>query len=113
MKVALVTTHVPLSQVSHFITSEKLDQTLKNLGNEKVIACVERSSHAYDMHALKEIFKTHPNILIGPEGGFSEAEKRILENHPNIIPLSLGENILRAETAALSMLSIIQFFKTL
>lgn len=40
-------------------------------------------------------------ILIGPEGGFSPAETSWLTAQPNIIPVSLGQNILRAETAAI------------
>ena len=44
-------------------------------------------------------------ILIGPEGGWSENEKTQLMDQANIRPVSLGDNILRAETAALFMLS--------
>jgi 4-hydroxythreonine-4-phosphate dehydrogenase len=36
MKVALVTTHVPLSQVSHLITSEKLEQTLRTIHRDLI-----------------------------------------------------------------------------
>ena len=36
MKVALVTTHVPLSQVSHLITSEKLEQTIKTIHRDLI-----------------------------------------------------------------------------
>ena len=44
-------------------------------------------------------------ILIGPEGGWSGDEIDYLSNHKNITAVSLGDNILRAETAALFMLS--------
>lgn len=44
-------------------------------------------------------------LLVGPAGGFSEFERDFLNNHPNIKPVTLGENILRAETAALAMLA--------
>lgn len=47
-------------------------------------------------------------IIIGPEGGWSDDEIIILSNHDAMIPTSLGDNILRAETAALFMLSRIQ-----
>jgi 4-hydroxythreonine-4-phosphate dehydrogenase len=36
MKVALVTTHVPLSQVSHLITSEKLEQTIRTIHRDLI-----------------------------------------------------------------------------
>lgn len=44
-------------------------------------------------------------ILVGPEGGFSETEHEHLSNHANTISLSLGPRILKAETAAIALLS--------
>jgi 16S rRNA (uracil1498-N3)-methyltransferase len=44
-------------------------------------------------------------LLVGPEGGFSKSETDWLLTHANIIPCSLGDRILRAETAAIFMLS--------
>ena len=48
------------------------------------------------------------NIFIGPEGGFSPGEISILSNK-DITPLSFGPRVLRAETAAISAVSVIQF----
>jgi 16S rRNA (uracil1498-N3)-methyltransferase len=48
-------------------------------------------------------------ILIGPEGDFTEKEREKILKLKNIIPLKINENILRAETAAISMVSIIAF----
>ena len=48
-------------------------------------------------------------ILIGPEGDFTLKEREKILKLKNIIPLKINENILRAETAAISMLSIIAF----
>ena len=48
-------------------------------------------------------------ILIGPEGDFSSKEREKILKLKNIIPLKINENILRAETAAISMISIIAF----
>ena len=47
-------------------------------------------------------------LLIGPEGGFSAAERQMLQNHPQTLSISLGPRILRADTAALSALSLYQ-----
>ena len=44
-------------------------------------------------------------IIIGPEGGFSDTELSFLSEHPRCHPVSLGNRILRTETAALSVLS--------
>ncbi|MCZ2328915.1 16S rRNA (uracil(1498)-N(3))-methyltransferase [Bartonella sp. F02] len=46
-------------------------------------------------------------VLIGPEGGFSEKERIFLKKHPFVISMSLGSRILRADTAAVAALAII------
>ena len=45
-------------------------------------------------------------ILVGPEGGFSDSERKLLRAKKNILPVSLGNRILRAETAAVVALTI-------
>jgi len=47
-------------------------------------------------------------ILIGPEGGFSEGEKAKLRGMPQVLPVSLGPRILRADTAAVAALTLWQ-----
>ena len=47
-------------------------------------------------------------VLIGPEGGLSEDEVRLLETKGAVIT-GLGKNILRAETAAIYFLSVLDF----
>ena len=47
-------------------------------------------------------------IVIGPEGGFSDAERQILSKRPNVVRLSLGPRILRADTAAVAALAVVQ-----
>jgi 16S rRNA (uracil1498-N3)-methyltransferase len=47
-------------------------------------------------------------VLTGPEGGFDEAERSMIRALPFTIPVSLGERILRADTAALAALAIWQ-----
>ncbi len=48
-------------------------------------------------------------ILIGPEGDFSIKERKIISKMKNIIPININKNILRSETAAISMISIISY----
>ena len=48
-------------------------------------------------------------VLIGPEGDFSLKERERILKLKNIIPLKINDNILRSETAAISMISIISF----
>ena len=47
-------------------------------------------------------------VLIGPEGGFTEAERAQLLKRPNIVRLALGPRILRADTAAVAALTLVQ-----
>ena len=54
----------------------------------------------------KQIKIEKPCFVVGPEGGFSEAEKSLF---PSEYTISLGSQILRAETAAIGILSACQF----
>ncbi|MEL6239550.1 MAG: 16S rRNA (uracil(1498)-N(3))-methyltransferase [Pseudomonadota bacterium] len=45
-------------------------------------------------------------LLIGPEGGFDDAERALIRAHPQARAISLGPRILRGETAAISALSV-------
>jgi 16S rRNA (uracil1498-N3)-methyltransferase len=47
-------------------------------------------------------------ILIGPEGGFSQAERDRLNALPFVTPISLGPRVLRADTAAVAALTLWQ-----
>ncbi len=48
------------------------------------------------------------SLLIGPEGGFDEEERAMILRAPNVLRLSLGPRILRADTAAIAALALIQ-----
>ncbi|MEA2905997.1 MAG: rRNA (uracil1498-N3)-methyltransferase, partial [Alphaproteobacteria bacterium] len=47
-------------------------------------------------------------VLIGPEGGFAEDERAILLALPNAVRLALGPRILRADTAAVAALALVE-----
>lgn len=47
-------------------------------------------------------------VLTGPEGGFDPEERAAIRALPQCVPVSLGPRILRADTAALSALAILQ-----
>jgi 16S rRNA (uracil1498-N3)-methyltransferase len=48
------------------------------------------------------------DLLIGPEGGFAEEERAILLRQPRTLRLSLGPRILRADTAGVAALALVQ-----
>ena len=58
--------------------------------------------------ALGEVPRGKWAILIGPEGGFSEAERTRLRSKPYAHSVSLGPRILRADTAAVAALTVWQ-----
>ncbi|WP_146618740.1 RsmE family RNA methyltransferase, partial [Rhodoplanes elegans] len=47
-------------------------------------------------------------VLIGPEGGFSDDERALLLARPGVVRIALGPRILRADTAAVAALALVQ-----
>lgn len=80
-----------------------------NSGNNVYLAFVENST---DTRYLKEVLMDNKDcnifIFIGPEGGWSNHDLEIFEKY-NIHKLSLGKNILRAETAAIVAIGTIVY----
>jgi len=75
-----------------------------------LIFCDEAAEVANPLQALGPA-RTHPqgiDVLIGPEGGFAEEERTLLLRQPQILRLSLGPRILRADTAAVAALALVQ-----
>ena len=52
-------------------------------------------------------------IIIGPEGDFSENERQAILNFEGVNPVKINQNILRAETAAISSISILSYILNL
>lgn len=48
------------------------------------------------------------DVLIGPEGGFADEERQLLRAAPRVLTLSLGPRILRADTAGVAALALVQ-----
>jgi len=74
-----------------------------------LIFCDEDADLADPLAALRAANAEHgATLLIGPEGGFEEDERRAILSAPNVLRLSLGPRILRADTAAVAALALIQ-----
>lgn len=86
-----------------------LEEMLESFPDDRGLIFCDEASEAL---TFKEIDKKYDKwaILIGPEGGFSEAEREKIRKHPNSIPVTLGPRILRADTAAVAALSLWQSF---
>ncbi len=74
-----------------------------------LIFCDEDAEVANPIAALGLVPPRSPlSVLIGPEGGFAEDERSALLKLPNVVRLALGPRILRADTAAVAALALVQ-----
>lgn len=76
----------------------------------RLILCDEAAPAGSPTKALGQIAPGPAAILIGPEGGFSAEERADLLQRPYVTALSLGPRILRADTAAVAALALVQAF---
>jgi 16S rRNA (uracil1498-N3)-methyltransferase len=79
-------------------------------GARLLVFCDEAADAANPLQALRgePTVADGIDILIGPEGGFAEEERAILLRQPRTLRLSLGPRILRADTAAVAALALVQ-----
>jgi 16S rRNA (uracil1498-N3)-methyltransferase len=74
-----------------------------------LVFCDEAAEAANPVAALQGVPVQSPlAVLVGPEGGFAEEERAALLKQPNIARISLGPRILRADTAAVAALALVQ-----
>jgi 16S rRNA (uracil1498-N3)-methyltransferase len=79
-----------------------------------LVFCDEDAPVKHPVEALSEgrddvlIGPSPVTLLVGPEGGFAEDERIALLELPNMVRLALGPRILRADTAAVAALALIQ-----
>jgi 16S rRNA (uracil1498-N3)-methyltransferase len=92
-----------------------LERYLEGLApDRKLIFCDEDAPLADPLAALGEAFpeprpvKPSISLLIGPEGGFDDEERQQILSKFGVTPLSLGPRILRADTAAVAALALVQ-----
>jgi len=85
-------------------------QSLKDLlSNEKMdLIFTDLNSQNKKLNLAK--FTSNPTcIIIGPEGDFSEEERKEILSFKGVQPIKINENILRSETAVISALSIVNY----
>ncbi|MGV1870722.1 16S rRNA (uracil(1498)-N(3))-methyltransferase [Agrobacterium rosae] len=76
--------------------------------SRRIIYCDEGDEGQNPLPVLSHIEEKQLALLVGPEGGFSEEERQLLRDHPSVTPIPLGPRILRADTAAVAALAVIQ-----
>ncbi|MEW9807722.1 16S rRNA (uracil(1498)-N(3))-methyltransferase [Mesorhizobium marinum] len=87
----------------------KFDRLLAGWDKERrLVFCDEDSSTNNPLPALQAVRETKLALLVGPEGGFSDDERRQLRALPFVTAIPLGPRILRADTAAVAALAVMQ-----
>jgi 16S rRNA (uracil1498-N3)-methyltransferase len=100
LSIAAVADPVPLERYLVGRTAERL-----------LVFCDEAAEVADPLEALKAGRAGAAggiDVLIGPEGGFAEEERTLLLRQPRTLRLALGPRILRADTAAVAALALVQ-----
>jgi len=89
---------------------EPLAEALKLWPPERLLVfCDEEADQASPLNALVMARADGGvGLLIGPEGGFDDDERAAILSAPRVLRLSLGPRILRADTAAVAALALIQ-----
>jgi 16S rRNA (uracil1498-N3)-methyltransferase len=89
---------------------ESLEKALAHWPPERLIVfCDEEAPQASPLDALGGVgVENGVGLLVGPEGGFDDDERAAILAAPRVLRLSLGPRILRADTAAVAALALIQ-----
>lgn len=92
--------------VEHEVTLERLLDGWP--ADRMLVFADEGEASSSPVDALSGLKGKKIGVLIGPEGGFSDEERAKLRALPYMVPISLGPRILRADTAAVAALAVIQ-----
>ncbi|MGD1038664.1 MAG: 16S rRNA (uracil(1498)-N(3))-methyltransferase [Roseiarcus sp.] len=89
---------------------ERLEKVLADWPAERLLVfCDEDAPQANPIAALASVApRAGVTLLIGPEGGFDDFERQAIGRLPSVLRLSLGPRILRADTAAVAALALVQ-----
>ena len=87
-----------------------LERALRDWDAERRLVFCDENAEIADPFAALRAAPTAGKwaLLIGPEGGFDESERAALTAHPATTAISLGPRILRADTAGVAALAILQ-----
>jgi 16S rRNA (uracil1498-N3)-methyltransferase len=98
-----------LLHVPQIEAPRRLDQILADWPSDRsIIFCDEHADLEQGLSDLQHLKGQKIAILIGPEGGFDEAERAGLLARKDTVAVSLGPRILRADTALVAALALVQ-----
>jgi len=88
--------------------TEKLDSVIAGWdATRPIVFCDEDSEERCPFTALARLEPGPLALLVGPEGGFEDGERALLSSKPFVTRISLGPRILRADTAAVAALALV------
>ncbi|MDP1700959.1 MAG: 16S rRNA (uracil(1498)-N(3))-methyltransferase [Aestuariivirga sp.] len=97
-----------LVHVPEVLEPEKLEKILVTWEKGRsLVYCDETKVDHNPLESLKSV-RAPTAVLVGPEGGFTDEEKALLKSRAFVIPISLGPRIMRADTAAIAALTLVQ-----
>jgi 16S rRNA (uracil1498-N3)-methyltransferase len=73
----------------------------------RLVFCDEGADIADPLAALAKLEPGPLAVLIGPEGGFEDSERELLSTQPFVTRIAMGPRILRADTAAVAALALV------
>ena len=85
-----------------------LDRWTAEDGDRRIVFCDEGDGGGDPLAVLAGLGAAPLAVLVGPEGGFSDEERRNLLSLPFVTAIPLGPRILRADTAAVAALALVQ-----
>ena len=99
--------------VARIMNFDKLSTALANIEDDRLLIWCDEANAGAAEHNITTALAAIDTpkkaaILIGPEGGFSPAERKFLTEIDNCLTTSLGPRILRADTAAIAALACYQ-----
>jgi len=74
----------------------------------RIVFCDEGEAGDDPLAILRGLARSPLAVLVGPEGGFSSAERELLRAQSFVTAIPLGPRILRADTAAVAALAVVQ-----
>lgn len=85
-----------------------LDRWVAESGGRHIVYCDEGDDGRDPVELLSGLPRVPVAVLIGPEGGFADDERTLLRSFPFVTAIPLGPRILRADTAAVAALALVQ-----
>lgn len=95
-------------RVPEVLEFEKLRTAVADLAaGTPIVFCDEAAPVTNPVTALSKVAAGPVAVVVGPEGGFSDGEQAWLRSLPNVTPISLGPRVMRADTAAVAALALV------